>query len=256
MNPNKGQCLKCGLFEPAETLVDGFCQECIKLSSAINLRREIEKGIIDKAAKQILLRKNFVKKMFLRDKFVFAVGNLLLPCLCYLTGLIANSAELFILFSMIAFFAFEFIYEVHIDRLYLDALSRLSKFEREAVSQEEKNEVRKVIKGISEIKLMFLVNPRFWTDDEIEESLHNAPFFYRPFLSQRKGRLLYLRNWYKKNPEEANSEDLSIAVLRSANLYPSLIETFLRDDKMRGYAIKVFLFACLAALNPLNFAWL
>jgi hypothetical protein len=201
--------------------------------------------------------KIFFRYVLLRDKVLYILSTLCIPLACFLCGALFENIWHFFFVSALCFVALEIAYGTFMANIYYDVCLRLSKFEKNAVSQEEKDEIRSALKGVSSIKLMFMVNPRNWTDDDIEEACRNQYWLSKMFLTNRtRERLFYLRYWYRNNVDENNFDDLGVAVLRAAKLHPSVFERIIGNAEFFGWVCKAIIFIALLSLNPLDYSFL
>lgn len=193
----------------------------------------------------------------LRDKALYISSILFIPFACFLCGIFFDSIWYFIFVSALVFISLEIAFATYMLNIYFDVMLKLSDYEKNAASQDERDKVRSALRGVSSIKTMFLINPRNWTDDDIEEACRNMHWLSKMFLTKKtRERFFYLRYWYRNNVNENNFDDLGIAVLRAANLHPSIFERIIANHEIFGWVCKAIVFIALLAFNPLDYSFL
>lgn len=252
------KCKRCGIAELSETLVNSVCEECLLADRRKELRRKSDEKFKEYCSSNYHTWLQFYRRVLLRDKILYSLSNMFIPIACFLPRFLLDNIWQFLLLGIFIFLMLEISYEVIIGRIYHNALFRLSNFEKNATSDEEREEIRISSKSAMGVSGAIDINPRNWTDRDINEATaKNFGLGGIIFRGKQRERLFYLRWWYRNNEDEKNYDCLGVAVLRAANLYPSTFEKFVSNRRAVGYVYKVtiflFLLFSISLDYPLNF---
>lgn len=250
------ECKRCGISELAETLKNDICKVCSQVDYEKNLRQES-----DIKSKTIVVSnydqwRQYYFKTLRRDKYVYTLSNILIPSVCFLPVFFIDNSFYFILSAAIIFIILEVCHDLLISKIYNSVLLCFSAFEKNAASDAEREDIKIFSRSLVGLSWALSLNPRNWTDNDIYD-MTSAPIGLGKVIYKDRGRerLFYLRWWYNNNKDEKNYGELAVAVLRAANLHPSLFEIILTNRKLVGYAYKAIVFLFLIFLSLYDYSF-
>lgn len=247
------ECKRCGISELAETLQNDICEVCSLAGRKEKLRQESDEKSKKTAISNYYQWEQYYFKTLRRDKYVYTLSNILIPSLCLLPIYFVENSFYFFLLAAIFFISLEVCHDLIITKIYNSVLLCFSDFEKNAASDSEREEIKIFSRSLVGLSRAISENPRNWTDHDIYAMTYAPIGLGKVIYKDRvRERLFYLRWWFRNNEDEKNCDDLGVAVLRAANLYPSAFEKFVSNRRAVGYVYKATTFLFLLFLSSLD----